>query len=227
MHDGGVARVVSALTVAAASIGLLAACATAPTPVPPGPSRTELADYAKQQLVDYWNELDLPEDIARPTVTARAYLSVDARSAAIDYCITRIGRDGFRELDDTARVKVLAGGGDRRTGYAIASYVCEARYPQKLEDLGLLSTAQRQYLYDYYSSWVVPCFVGNGYSLSMSPSRAEFVRDKFSLWSPFSSVVEPVSSSEYSRLNSECGVYPRALFPAVVTGAQAGAVSNG
>ena len=196
----------------AASVILLAGC-VAQIPEPQRPSDAD----ARTQVQTMLDATRLRYEIAGAPLEAAAirpksYERWDAemRSCLIDAGVDDVGAivwsgDGF-EL-------YLNSGSDPDYDESVAMYRCVADDPPDGREFGALySDEQRDYLWNYYKRWVVPCIIGEQYELQLVPTRNEFLASSSYLWSPYDSVVYPrsetadvVDGSWFGKLVERCG----------------------
>ena len=192
--------------VAAASVVLvLSGCARSienlPTATP-----EELEEYRQQQLDSRWEYIEQTSDVERPEVdVVRPIEDDDDWQPVMDKCMTEQGYDWYygpgtgeeitQEVQNTA---------------AVADYICAAKYPYVVN---VLSTAQRSYLYDYYVSWLTPCYSMHGYLVTNVPTKKEFMAQDFYSWHPAQDIRVNWQLDENGRVNDpilrRCGYYPK------------------
>lgn len=172
------------LIVVCAALAALAGCA-AVTPAPPGPTSYEIEAFTSDVLDVEWADASRGAGLERPVVERERFITVEEWGDTRAACMAESGYD-YTYTDEIG----LSGGGviADRGAHAIAWYTCGARFPIDPEDLGLLSTAQVEYVYSYFERWLIPCLQRNGYDVGTLPERSFFVQSKRILWNPYSSI---------------------------------------
>lgn len=80
-------------------------------------------------------------------------------------------------------------------------------------EAGYFSTAQLDYLYDYYQDTLVPCLQLQGLDVGFAPSRSEFASVAgWVSWDPYSELGAAVPPSRSAEIRSRCPGYPAAGF---------------
>ena len=192
----------AAALVAAAFV--LSGCTLAP---PAGPTESELDAYHARVLDQVWANTRLEGIVDRPEVGVVATLDPSNWIKTIYTCLGERGvtEFGFVYGADTGLALHAADGrspmGERAQ---LAFYRCAAQYRLDGADIfgseRLRSTAQLEYIYDYYAEWVVPCMLRTGYVVTYAPSREDFVASQ-GRWNPYFTVRD-VDPSELERI---CG----------------------
>jgi hypothetical protein len=165
---------------AAASILLLVGCA--PKPLPPGPTAADIERYYGRAADDLWESFDLPDDVVRPVVPRAGAVPGLEWVPTVVTCMRDAGYDNYSS----------EGGGLVSTGTAdgpplgerLALYTCQTRFPYAAEPEQLFTVAQRDYIYDYYVEFLVPCLEFRGNTVAEAPSRADFL-SRSGFWSPY------------------------------------------
>lgn len=153
---------------------LLTGCADQLTAPPSGLSKAELSAYQSAVTDRMWGFTGLDESL-RPEVDV---VTLDLA----DWVVAMEACNDEYVVDDP----------EMQTELAVAQYACRARYQQSAEQLGLLNTAQLDYLYDYYQDRLIPCIRTRGLHVPDVPSRAEAVDvGQFGSypWNPYNGIV--------------------------------------
>jgi hypothetical protein len=90
---------------------------------------------------------------------------------------------------------------------------CDFTQQLAMSNSALLSSREREYVYDYYRQWLVPCLALAGYPIHGAPSREEFISDWLTpgWWSPYDSIdLEPGAAARFG-LQKQCPSMPPAL----------------
>jgi hypothetical protein len=189
--------------VAAAASGLLVIAGCTATPLPEGPSDAEIEKRVATELDWQWGLTGLEGVVARPVVELKGPPS--QYSIGFGECMSDAGFSGWG-YDDSG---LVLDDGDPTDEQRLAFYVCNAEYPS----VDPLSTAQLEYVYDYYERWLIPCLALHGYEQhDPVPTRESFVGDPVQdgfRWSPYSSIYfTPATESAYVELQAECDPAP-------------------
>lgn len=177
-------------------------------PVPPGPSGAELEAYNQRILDRTWINSGLDGIEQRPDVPRGESLDREDWDAAYVTCMVDAGFDhvglGF-SISEGFSLAMPNGASGQSPEELIAFYRCVAAHPlARVDNVPIYSEAQLDYVYDYYRDWLVPCLRSEGYVLSQQLSRLQFATQG-GQWSPYWSLVEPLSDSQYSALVTACG----------------------
>ena len=152
---------------------LLTGCAAERTAPPGGLSPQELRTYHSSVADRMWRFTGL-DDALRPEVS---FVTSDLKGwvEAMDVCW-----ESF-DVDDPKAQPELA----------VKLYACRAHTQQTAETLGLLNTAQLDYLYDYYQDRLIPCMRSRGLDINDVMSRADATdvgRFASYPWNPYSGI---------------------------------------
>jgi hypothetical protein len=194
-------RAVAVCALALAGVMTLSAC-TPQQSFPRGPSDAEV-DAAVQELLDMrWTASGLEGVVERPDIDAE--VSIAQWNPAMDECLAQLNEESYGWSDSDG---FMLGTGERGTdAQQLAFYECFARFPA----VAVFSREQREYIYDYYLTSLVPCLGLHGHATQVVPSRRSFVAgtdtiDGSWLWSPYSAMTElPEDMAVYDRLLREC-----------------------
>jgi hypothetical protein len=207
------ARIIVGL--AATAVVLVSGCSIQ-RPPPAALTDTEIAVFEKAHNDGLWEAANLPSDTPRPQVEIVRFLTLD--DSDWGYVMVQcLKEQGFTDY------VADSGGGMRFVGSTdpfsndrkLAQYICQTKYPYDPLDFQLLSRMQREYLYDYWVRWLVPCLELRGYDVGKAPSRADFVADPFEVhgWNPYIDVIFPTDPATMTRLSTECPSTPAGLYP--------------
>lgn len=185
---------------------LLCGCVT-PSPAPVGLSDSERATFAQQEQDVQWMIADLPGE--RPAVVP-TFVSYDDYGRVLNECLTDEG---------LGQIMVFAGGAltlpqapltaDER----LSLYLCSAKYMISPDEVGYLSRAERERVYDYYRNWLVPCIEAHGQSVSLSLSRSEFAATPGYIdWNPYYPLELQIDPAVLSELQGECPFVPPGIY---------------
>ena len=204
----------AALAVVAASLVLLSACASQP-PVPAGLTDAQLDVLAQRTLDAQWNATaPHVEGAARPFAERVRFVAQGEQADAIALCMGDKGYDRSAMVFSADGLILQTGPVLDITRYHLDEFVCEVEYPIDPRVYGALSTAQLNYLYDYYRRWTIPCLNANDYPVPVLPTRQEFLRTGNPDWTPYFNPQAAGGAVPPTVLRGRCGVVPKGLFPA-------------
>jgi len=201
------ARVLS--VVAAASLAMLLAGCSSHEP-PPSYTDAELRAYFDQRVDAAWANSGLDGVVDRPVIEP-AELSPDGGQAFAGFanCLAETGVDSWG-IDERNGGPVFRGstGGALRPEMQLVFYRCFAEHPspQNFSNV-ILTDEQREYLYDFYQRWTVPCLESNGYPVSYMPTRSEYLEGTQD-WLPYYLVDlgdNVIESSDIEEMHARCG----------------------
>ena len=196
---------------------LVSACVAPAERIPPM-TDDELTQFAAAQRADYWVNLGVPNDTPPLAVQFIEYVDVEQYGNVQTECVDGMQSEPVRP--DIA--EVVAGVELERRPQLIMDlqwFICEGMYPLELEDMGLLSAAQLDALYEHYQRFTVPCLVAKGYQVGPPPSLEDFRRAGWPSWSPVDALVIDYDSVSgglpmdvYVDLYEDCRAQPREFF---------------
>jgi hypothetical protein len=190
------------------ALPLLAGCAAASHEPPPGPTSYEIEAFTADVLDVEWADASRGQGLERPVVERERFIRFEEWGDVRAACMVESGYN-YTYMDERGLQGLIAGADPAE--HAIAWYTCGARLPIDPIDLGLLSTAQVEYVYDYFQRWLMPCLERNGYIVGELPERSFFLQSKRILWNPYSSI-ELAGGPEQTRLLFEaCPQLPKGL----------------
>ena len=147
---------------------------------PSGPGDARLDQAVRTELDRQWRLSGLEGIVVRPDYVAVPILNERDRRREIVECMRRAGvaRWGYDESEG-----LFIEGGRPSASDQLAFYWCFAAYPT----VDLVSDEQRDFIYDYYQRWLIPCLESRGYDVMNAPSREAFVGADRRLpdWSPY------------------------------------------
>ena len=193
----------SVLLTAAALLLALAGCTLEPLPAPP--TSEDAARHYEMMLDRTWQTTGLSGLMDRPTVEAADPVPQDEWITAVFSCMTEEGYafPGFGSERGSGFL-LSAEATETPSEVQLAFYLCLAANPPEMPVNGrLLSSAQLNYIYDYYVRWIVPCLVLNGYEVRTAVSREEFIALEGE-WSPYEAII-PADVSDFETSVERCG----------------------
>ena len=167
------------------ALAALVGCAPTSHAPPAGPTSYEIEAFANDVLDVEWADASRGQGLERPVVERERFIRVEEWGDARAACMVESGYT-YTYTDERGLQGVNPGVDP--AAHAIAWYTCGARLPIDPTDLGLLSTAQVEYVYSYFERWLIPCLERNGYVVGTLPERSFFVQSKRILWNPYSSI---------------------------------------
>ena len=203
-------RIVAAAAMCIA-ICVLSACA--PSEIRP----PELPDYdveTQAALDQQRNKDDLLEQFPEavvPEVERIAFIGPDEWAETIAACLNE---DGFSAVAQDGGLASAPTEG-QELPFAIATYVCNAKYPINPRTNVELNDDQLRYLYEYYTQVLTPCLNEEGFDVPEPPSLQTYVSSwrAGSPWDPYGLVVDALESDdEWTSINKKCPQTPDGLF---------------
>jgi hypothetical protein len=187
----------AALVVAAATASLLGG-GPVPVQAPASLSERDLHVLVQTELDRKWELTGLEGTVARPGAVPNLDRDRAALGLGMMDCMNQSGISAF-SFDDDGLLDV-----DGRAPVAsetLAWFTCSARNPR----VDYLSGAQKDYIYDYYVEWLLPCLGIHGHTLHSLPSRSAFHETASLLWNPYYSVTDPPESpAAQTELEADC-----------------------
>jgi hypothetical protein len=198
-------RILPRVVAAASVVLVLTSCARSIENLP-GPSEVEVEAYRQQQLDQRWEYIDQTTDAERPVVDmVREVDNDDDWLPAMDECMTEQGFDWYYDGGSSVGVE-----SDEYREAEIADYICLAKFPYTAQ---VLSTAQREYVYEYYVSWLTPCYSMHGYVVTNVPTKNEFMAQDVYAWHPANGLMINWATDKNGRITDpvlrQCGYYPK------------------
>lgn len=194
------------LVLAAASFVVLLAGCSAHEP-PPSLSDAEREVYFEKRLDVAWINTGLDGKFERPVIAGKVVDRFDESSwESFNSCVSELGLSSWGSIEKDGGPQFIDGtGGALIPDVRLAVYRCFAEFPQaENQTRVMLTEAQKEYLYEYYSRWTVPCLRSNDYNLVFLPTRQEFLGIGFN-WNPYYSLEEGFDSEQYAALVELCG----------------------
>ena len=170
----------------------------------------EVNAFYENRIDAAWANSELEGVVDRPTFPADTRERTDGRNLSrFSTCLGETGENGWStEERDGGPVFSLASGGVPLPEDRLVFFRCFAQFPAAdYFSTLLLRPEQRDYLYDYYQRWVVPCLELNGYHLAYMPTRTEYLKG-FHDWVPYYAIDsgdEGISQDDLGTIADLCG----------------------
>ena len=161
----------------------LSGCVTVGAPKP-GLSDAEREEFVRAQLDVSWEYFGLAPEL-RPPDGSIVLVSREEYPGEFAACMNDAGFDNYL-ADGTI---VFSEGSVQSDAELMANFDCGIRIVVPADESGLLNRAEREYAYDYYEQFLVPCLMKHSIAMYEPPSREEF-HESFGAWNPYSSVQE-------------------------------------
>lgn len=194
----------AAIAIAVGCALVLGGCVSAGS-YPSGPDDAQI-EAERMRILDLtWQNLGLTGERPTPAVTPIApgeFWNIQLYECAQD---RGIALAGYGYSSDTGYD--FASDRDIEQSALRDLYACVAAQPLDPFFIGeFYSEQQVDYLYDYYSDWLVPCLELHGLAIDQAPTKSEFVAGLAS-WSPYDSLTpETLVASDNALRN--CGPDP-------------------
>lgn len=197
----------SALVALGASVVLLAGCAHAPE-LPAPLTKADAQEIIDQQNAAWWGSMFPDEPM--PTERVVGYLDPLDPGTAIDDCLASANIDGLAIVDGSWTMT----DGSQAASEALnrALFTCSQRFPYDLTDpskLGMLSDAQRAWIWSYNQKRLVPCLQSLGYALANRTGDFNASDSYHSDWLPYFDIQPvPRDPAEWTRIDLKCPPSP-------------------
>ena len=200
---------------AAASVLLLAGCATA-TPIPPGLTDAEADEVVTEHLAETWTLINRGEYREMPTFERISFTDPDTWSSAQVSCLVAAGIDAT-EVSGGFSVR---GGDFSQSQIADAQITCLGEYPVDPRAQGYLSAPQLLYAYDYFTQRLAPCLHLLGYTTPLPPDRLAYAGQVRAgiVWTPYALGAGPpleATPQQWAVINGKCPPLPVDPFVAL------------
>jgi hypothetical protein len=199
-------------SIAAALLVVALAGCTATRELPEGPSQAELDVFGQEQSDDAWAGSGLLGVLSRPEVDVVAEVARDDWARVIASCMKHAGFEDYRANSGMLLSRDVPA--DLATEHSLALYVCRAQYPLEDSRQRLLSSAELDYVYDYYLSFLVPCLGFHGFLVDDVPTREAFLTaGGIGWWTPYASGQPVTRRVDVGELDSSCPAFPPGIDP--------------
>lgn len=170
-----IAIVVAAVAIVIVPVTMLVSMAKPGTiGAPVGPTDDErLVLLAERRSLEWGYLLQQNPTLSRPATSVVAVLSGDDWARAVEGCLA-VATIDFADSSGATSIQGSLDGHAFDTS-DVAYQVCRDSYPKRDDVDNLMNDAQIGYLYDYYSTWVVPCLAKLGRVSLRTPTRDAFI----------------------------------------------------
>jgi hypothetical protein len=196
---------------------LLSGCSSASEVRPPrAPTAAERASDTRAELSIRWaNITDGAPTFIEPKVSVVKYSTFDTVFEAVAACM-RAGNYPKVVATSEGIVDPTLNPAEEFP-FEVATWTCEAQYPEEPVELGYLTGAQGRYLYGYWQQRTLPCLRSHGAvarDLPVMPALPTTTapNTKLVALNPYLGLTFPSGVSR-SQLESACPPYPSALVP--------------
>lgn len=195
------------MAAAVAVVVALSGCTA--TPLPPGPTDADIAEYYAAVADAHWEALGFGPAVERPATPAIRFSSPESWAASVAGCMNAAGFDEYSAQGGS--LTITEPDPNPSTEQKLASFTCELSFQPVAPPGLILSAAQLEYVYDYYLRFLVPCLGLQGESIDDVPSREAFLAQSvIGPWSPYWSIVTR-DAEKFERLRIECPAMPPGL----------------
>lgn len=197
--------VTRALAVVVAGILLLSGCSLY-APLPEPLSAEEVSELLREERANYWQAISGGSPY--PEVEIVAVLPLEDVWPHVVECVDQMELEGIVASGQNIQ---LGPGGDQ-SELERAMFACNEAYPPVTDDpavFGYYSREELEYLWSYYSSYLVPCLRMHGYALEDVPARDGFIVGPYMNWNPYA-VMRPSTGRDFSwkQVDADCAPPP-------------------
>ena len=192
------------IALAVASVAVLCGCTSA-IDVPRGLPAEQLESMTQATVDATWEATGLR---TRPTVEVGATESGEKFFDAIRDCMfaSGVNLDGMSVDANGGYLPMLVNQDEPGPAERIAFYQCFAQHPiDPVSGTGIATREQLEYVFDYWTRWLMPCIAMHGYSVANAPEREVFIRQGSYTWSAYGGVTNFRTLDDFQRLMAECG----------------------
>lgn len=196
------------IATAAAVAALVCGCTSQP-PAPAPLTAAQKAKVVRTEVDRQWLMTGLDGVVPRPPAPESPSVGGFPGQTGLYTCLDDAGlsqwgyddSDGFGLYGATGELEHA-----KEPAQQLAWFACFSRFPA----VSLLSQAERDAIYDYYSTWLVPCLESQGYHLAGAPTRAQFVTGLdyttgAQVWNPYWALTDyPHLEADLVELQNAC-----------------------
>lgn len=209
----------SAMLAVAASVLLLAGCATAP-PMPAPMTQAEAEELVDASNLMRWNQM-FPGELM-PQIEPVKTLEAGASWTEITDCLRATNIEGVTFNSDGSSNRTVASTPEREHAVNVAQFVCQLKYPVDLSDpakLGFFTDDELKWIWNYNRTRLIPCLQQLGFSIPSS-FLDEYVDGSSAYSVPYFDMTPvPASEEEWARIDLRCPPSPIAMpFPRPTAG---------
>ena len=179
--------------IAGAAVLLLSSCvATGPTlPTPDPLSAADAERLIEEHLKYYADEARIADPTVKvPHVARVRFVDPSDSPTVLAECLRSEGFEAAAEPDGGLSVGYPE---EQHAAFALALYVCNAKYPPHPKYLAPLNESQREFVYDFLVNELVPCIEKAGFDVGEIPSLQAYLTDAGTPreWVPMAEVSAP------------------------------------
>ncbi len=185
-------RAITMIAAAATALLLTSCVATGRSlPTPDPLSAADAERLIEEHLEFYADEARIADPTVQIPDVARVRLLDPSESPeAIAQCLREEGFDADVEPDGGLSIGHRI---EQRAAFALAHYVCNAKYPPDPKYLAPLNESQHEFLYEFLVNELVPCIEKAGFDVGEIPSFQAYLADVGTPreWVPMAEVAAP------------------------------------
>lgn len=192
------------IALAAASVAVLCGC-TGAIDVPQGLPAEQLESMTRATVDATWEATGLS---TRPAAEVGETESGATFFDAMRDCMfaSGVNLDGMSVDANGGYTPMLVNHDEPGPADRIAFYQCFAQHPiDPVSGTGIATREQLEYVFDYWTRWLMPCIAMHGYSVANTPERQVFVRQGSYTWSAYGAVTDYRTIEQVDELKAECG----------------------
>lgn len=192
----------SVIVALGASVALLAGCAPAPE-LPAALTQAEIKERIAEHNALWWESM-FPGQ-RQPDVDPIEYVSPTVAVRKTEECMHNADIEGLLFGPDGSWIYLGDDpGGNEQVNRVY--FICSLEYPIALDQAGLLSDEQLEWIYDYNKQRLVPCLQLLGYTV---PNRTtDFAPGTNDYWIPYYDIYPQPSADEWARIDLRCPPSP-------------------
>lgn len=152
-------------------------------------------------------------DAVRPEVERVRFVQLDEVAPIIADCLVSAGWTDVTATPDSG-IDSGTVPTAQAEAYAIAFYVCHAKYPLDPKYSVPLDDDQIKLIYAYYRDGLAPCLEAQGFQVPDAPSEQQFL-DTYAEtggWDVYGNVAPQVDQEGWYEINAECPQLPEDLY---------------
>lgn len=169
-------------------------------PPPAGPAQVELEAAVRAELDRQWRFSELEGIVERPDFVPAPIVTDREWNRLMLECMDRAGVAQWGYADGSG---LFIEGALPTASDQLSFYWCFAAYPK----VNLVSDRQRDFIYDYYASWLIPCLETSGFDVMNAPTRQAFIDQapELGVWNPYRALDHyPRTRDSIDALTARC-----------------------